>query len=117
MSQMPNQPQNYGQSSQYQDGGQYQYLLEQKGKNYAVASLVLGIAAIVLVFTGIVAIIGVACGVVGLILGNKARKILPYERRGMATAGFVCSIVGLGICAIGFVVALIFLMILGAALA
>lgn len=59
-----------------------------------VVSLVLGIVAIVLCLT-----IGVLfpwaaliCGIIGLVLGIKARKAAPS---GMATAGFVLSIIGL----------------------
>lgn len=105
MSQAPNPPPL--QPNPYQDAAHYQYMLDQKARNYSLWSLILGIASIVLVFSGILGIIGIAAGVVGLILGGKARKMLPEGQRGMATAGFVCSIVGLGICAIGVVIALI----------
>lgn len=98
-----------------QDSGQaYQMIIEQKGKNYSIAALVLGIAAIILAFMGPVGLIGLACGVVGLILGHKGRKMLPEGRRGMATAGFVCSIVGLAVAAIMGVLTLVAFMGLAA---
>ena len=51
----------------------------------AVASLVLGIVSIVFSFIGLIP------GIVGLILGIVAKKKAPS---GMATAGLVCSIIG-----------------------
>lgn len=66
-----------------------------------IASLVLGILALVCCFTGIGALIGLAAAIVGLVLGAKSRKILPPSENGMATAGWVCSIVALCLCALG----------------
>ncbi|SDL40221.1 hypothetical protein SAMN04487759_11733 [Kandleria vitulina] len=59
----------------------------------AVASLVLGIIAIVigLFTTGLLGWLGAIIGIVGIILGVLARKNNPS---GIATAGFVCSIIG-----------------------
>lgn len=70
------------------------------GKNYAIASLVCGIVAVVFMWFGYGAIIGIASGVVGLILGIKANKI---QKQGMATAGIVLSIIGLSLGALIFV--------------
>lgn len=69
--------------------------MEQKNNGKAIASLVLGIAALVLaVFAGMAFYgwIGTICGIVGLILGVMAKKESPS---GMATAGIVLSIIGL----------------------
>lgn len=57
----------------------------------AVAGLVLGIASIVTsLFAGL---IGVILGIIGLVFSIRGRR--DYERRGMATAGMVCSIIGM----------------------
>ncbi len=66
----------------------------------AIASLVLGIIAVVTLFFGTFAWIGVICGIVGLILGAQARKETPC---GMATAGFVLSLIAVILCALTFV--------------
>ena len=62
-----------------------------KGQGMAIASMVLGICSLVIPYAGL------ATAIVGLILGIMAKKQLqeqgaPY---GMATAGLVCSIIGL----------------------
>lgn len=61
----------------------------------AVASLVLGIIALVVsIFSGgSLGVVGIICGVLGLILGIVGRK--DETKKGMATAGIVCSIIGL----------------------
>lgn len=58
----------------------------------AIAALVLGIVSIVLSFFG-QGIMGAILGVVGVILGVLGKK--DPERKGMATAGMVCSIIGI----------------------
>ena len=66
----------------------------------ATAALVLGILAIILSFIklpliGRIPLIGLILGVLGLVLGAKARK---QSQTNLATAGLICSIVGLVIC-------------------
>ena len=61
---------------------------------FAIASLALGILSIILAF--VYTPIGLILGIVGIVLGAKARKEAPS---GMATGGFVCSIIGTVICA------------------
>ncbi len=82
------------------------------GTGLAVAILVLGIISIITCnnfFTGIVALI--------LYLVNKAKFTDP-EIKGMAKAGFICSIVGIGIQALYFIgVMLYMLFIFGIAFA
>ena len=63
------------------------------GKGTAIASLVLGIIAIVFWFFGYSAILSVVLGIVGLICAGNARKA-GFEG-GMRTAGFVLSLIGL----------------------
>lgn len=61
----------------------------------AVASLVLGIIALVIsIFSGgSLGVVGIICGVLGLIFGIVGRK--DEAKKGLATAGVVCSIIGL----------------------
>lgn len=77
------------------------------GKGMGVASLVLGILALLSLLTGWGAIIGVIMAIIGLVLGSKARKIMPLNERGIATAGWVCSIISLCLCAAGLLLAII----------
>ena len=63
------------------------------GDEKAIASLVLGIISIVSIFFGL--------SLIGLIfLGNRARR---EGGGGIATAGFVCGIIGTSFCALIFV--------------
>lgn len=67
----------------------------------AVASLVLGILSIAIPYIGFI------LGIIGIVLGNRAKRIIDKGNesgRGLAVAGFVCSIVGL--CFWGFIVLL-----------
>lgn len=63
---------------------------EKKSNGLAIASLVLGIVAIVFNFIGL-GIVGLILGIVGIVLGVLAKKKNPS---GMATAGLVLSIIG-----------------------
>ena len=56
-----------------------------------VASLVLGIIAIVFGAVGILPV-GLICGVIGIILGALGRQ--NPQKAGIATGGLVCSIIG-----------------------
>lgn len=58
----------------------------------AVASLVLGIVSIVFSLIPGLPWVGAIAGLVGIILGALGRK--DAEKKGMATAGLVCSIIG-----------------------
>lgn len=68
-----------------------------------VASLVLGIISLVIgVFSvGVFGWLGAIFAVVGIILGALGRK--NVEKKGIATAGLVCSIVGLVLCLIFYI--------------
>lgn len=70
------------------------------GNGAAIASLVLGILSLICAFFGYSAIAGLIFGIIGVILGAKARKA---AQTGLATGGFVCSLIGLIFCAIGLV--------------
>lgn len=61
----------------------------------AVASLVLGIIALVFTLFGTWAWLGLILGIVGIILGAQAKKTQPS---GIATAGFVCSLIAVILC-------------------
>ena len=68
------------------------------GDEKAIASLVLGIISIVSIFFGL-SLIGLICGIIAIILGNRARR---EGGGGIATAGFVCGIIGTSFCALIF---------------
>ena len=68
----------------------------------AVASLVLGIASLLACFAGVGAIVGLVLGIVGLVLAINAKKKMPTVQSGLATAGMVCSIIGLVISGVVF---------------
>jgi len=70
------------------------------GNGKAIASLVLGIVGLVCVFFGYGALIGIILSIIGIVLGTSAKKVQPS---GMATAGIVCSIVALALCAVSFI--------------
>ena len=72
---------------------------EKKSNGLAIASLVLGIVAILFNFIGL-GIVGLILGIVGIVLGVLAKKKNPT---GMATAGLVLSIIGTVLCAIFFI--------------
>ena len=71
-----------------------QPVVEEKNGN-AVASLVLGIVALVLFW---LPYISITCGIVGIVLSAKGRKI--QYRKNMATAGLVLSIISLSLWAL-----------------
>lgn len=68
-----------------------------------VASLVLGIISIVIgVFSaGSLGWFGAILGIIGVILGALGRK--DPEKKGLATGGLVCSIIGLVLCLILYI--------------
>lgn len=73
--------------------------MEQKNGK-AVASLVLGIISLVLMFIPYGGWVGLILGIVGIILGISAKKEAPS---GMATAGLVLSIIAVALCAISLI--------------
>lgn len=75
------------------------------GKSQATTSLVLGIISIVFCWLGFAtwvvgSVIALVLGIVGAIMAVKAKKLLPPQQSGMATAGLVCSIIGIVLSAI-----------------
>jgi hypothetical protein len=72
----------------------------------ATASLVLGIISLISIFTGYFVLVGIACSVVGLIFGiqiRKAGQIEGFTPSGIATAGFILSIIGVALCTLVFI--------------
>ena len=63
------------------------------GKGAAIASLVLGIIAVVFWFFGASSIVSIICGIIGLILASNSKK--QGFNGGIRTAGFVLSLIGL----------------------
>lgn len=68
-----------------------------------VASLVLGIISIVvgLFSAGLYGWLGGILGIIGIVMGALGRK--DPEKKGIATAGLVCSIVGTILCLLLYV--------------
>ena len=75
----------------------------------AVASLVLGLIALLGFWLPVIGIISLPCAVIGLILGVVGKKQLSAENKpsGMATAGIVLSIIAL-------ILSVLYLLICGA---
>ena len=79
-------------------------MVEEKGKNMAIACMVLGIAG--LVFTLFInTLLGVIMGIVGLVLAGKAKRLGLVG--GMRTAGFVTSLISVILGGILLVLALV----------
>ena len=74
---------------------------ESTNSTLAIVALVAGILSIVFAF--VYTWVGLVLGIVGIVLSAKARK---QSQTKMATAGFVCSIVGLVLSAVFVVCAL-----------
>jgi len=74
---------------------------ESTNSTLAIIALVVGILSIVFAF--IYVWIGLVLGIAGIIISAKARK---QSQTKMATAGFVCSIIGLALSAVFLVCAL-----------
>lgn len=68
-------------------------ILKQGGKKVGVASLVLGIVALICGFIPGVSLVGFILALLGVILGALGRKV--PEKAGVATGGLVCSIIAL----------------------
>ncbi|OUP84189.1 hypothetical protein B5F07_08620 [Lachnoclostridium sp. An169] len=67
-----------------------------------VGSLVLGIISIVIgLFGGGLGWLGAILGIIGIILGSQGKKI--PEQKGLASAGFVCSIIGTVLCLLMYI--------------
>ncbi len=76
--------------------------VEQKN-TAAVVALVLGIVSLVgsLIIPFIGGYVGVICGIIGIVEASKGRKI--EFKKGMATAGLVCSIIGICLGGLGVI--------------
>lgn len=82
---MENQPNQYQQQPNYQ--GQ-----PEGSKTFSILSLVFGIVGIILTFTP-ASIVGLILLILGLVFSSMAKK--REGRNGMATAGFVLSLIGI----------------------
>ena len=72
-------------------------------KAFSIVALVLGILSIVGAFIPVVSYFTLVFGIVGIVFGVKGRKLSPAGQTGMATAGFVCAIVGTAFSAVGVI--------------
>ena len=75
------------------------------GGGLGVASLVLGIISIIIgvISGGSLGWVGAPLGIVGIILGAIGRKNAPESKKGLANAGFVCSIIGTILCVLFYI--------------
>ncbi len=73
---------------------------EKKSHGKGVASLVLGIIALLFTFLGYGSIIGLILGIIGIALAKAQKKVEPC---GVATAGLVMSIISTVFCGIAFI--------------
>ena len=65
-------------------------------KSKGIASLVLGILSLILVWFGEGTLLAMILSIIGIVFAVGARKELaPDQGRGLATAGMICSIIGL----------------------
>ena len=72
-------------------------------KAFSITALVTGILSIVGSFIPVVSYFTLVLGIVGIVFGVKGRKTAPAGQTGMATAGFVCAIVGTALNVIGVI--------------
>ena len=77
--------------------------VQKNSKAFSVTALVLGILSIVGAFIPVVCYFTLVFGIVGIVFGVKGRKTAPAGQTGMATAGFVCAIIGTAFSAIGVI--------------
>lgn len=92
----PPQPVNYQQPVYQQNNFNSAPQGKNNYKGFSIAALVLGIVGVVGSFLSFFALITLACGVLGIVfgvLGQKKAKAIGAPT-GLATAGFVCGIVG-----------------------
>ena len=80
--------------------------VKDNSKAFSVTALVLGILSIVGGFIPVVCYFTLVFGIVGIIFGAKGRKTSPAGKTGMATAGFVCAIIGTAFSVIGVICAI-----------
>ena len=69
-------------------------MVENKSNAFGIASLILGIVSIIVVFVRQFLILGPVVGLLGIIFASKQRKVFP---NGIANAGLVISIIGTAI--------------------
>jgi hypothetical protein len=64
-------------------------------KTKAMLALIFGAVGAVMLFFGYTSIISLGLAIAGLVLGGQARKQMPAEHpnRGMATAGYILSLI------------------------
>lgn len=66
--------------------------MQQRADTSAASGLVLGLCAVILPFPlPAAAVLALACGIAGIVTAGRARKEQPS---GLATAGFILSIIG-----------------------
>ena len=74
----------------------------QNGTTSSVVALVCGIISLIACWIPYFNTLALILGIVGIVFGVKGRKEAPVNKTGMATAGFVCAIIGTSLSAVGF---------------
>lgn len=93
----------YGQQPYYQGSGYNGYPPQQPSKGLGIAAMICGILSILLIAANILVAIG--CGIAGLVMGIVGRK--KNKKDGMALSGIITSSIGIGICVIVFILAIV----------
>lgn len=78
--------------------------MQNNGKGFSIAALVLGIVATVLAWFYLINTVALVAGIVGIICAAKGRKaaVAVGAPTGIGTAGLVLSIIGTCLAGIGF---------------
>lgn len=90
--------------------------MEEQGKKFSIAALVLGIVCIVGAWIPVVCYFTTICAILGIIFGVKGRKLCGDGNKGLATAGLVLGIIGAACAAIGIICSICVLAAAGSAL-
>lgn len=99
-----NQPP-YGQPPYYQNQNYAPYppRQQQPGRGLGIAAMICGICSILLIAANI--FIAIGCGIAGLVMGIVGRK--KNGKDGMALSGIITSSIGIGLCVLLFILAII----------
>lgn len=75
-----------------------------KGKNFSIAALILGICSVLFCWFYLISVISAACGIVGIVCATNGQKFCAEagQPAGLATAGLVLSIIGLVFSSLSF---------------
>ena len=93
----------YGQPPYYQNPNDRPYPPQQPGKGLGIAAMICGICSILFIAANM--FIAIGCGIAGLVMGIVGRKRNRKDR--MALSGIITSSIGIGICVLLFILAIV----------